>query len=131
MPDESSGIFFFYLINEYIKMKNTLLLVCREGIGNGDLGLQTILAINFFNTLLKENQTPKTIFFYAEGVKLNLHGSVIEDQLAELERRGTSILTCTTCLNFYESLSELATGKKAGMVDMIRLIGESAKVVSL
>jgi len=112
-------------------MKNSLLLVSREGMGSAPPELQTILIINFFRTLLKENQIPGTIFFYADGVKLNIHGSVIEDQLLELEDRGTSIITCTTCLNFYEVLPELAAGIKGGMPDLLRLIASSDKVVTL
>ena len=112
-------------------MKNTLLLVTRESMGSAPQELQTVLIINFFRTLLKENQTPGTIFFYADGVKLNIHGSVIEDLLIELENRGTSIVTCTTCLNYYDILPALSTGKKGGMADLIRLIGCSEKVITL
>jgi sulfur relay (sulfurtransferase) complex TusBCD TusD component (DsrE family) len=112
-------------------MKNSLLLVTREGMGRAPHELQTVLIINFFRTLLKENQIPGTIFFYAEGVKLNIHGSVIEDLLIELESKGTSIITCTTCLNFYNVLSELASGTKGGMSDLVRLIGASEKVITL
>lgn len=112
-------------------MKNSLLLVTREGMGSAPPELQTVLIINFFKTLLKENQIPGAIFFYADGVKLNIHGSVIEEQLLELETKGTSIITCTTCLNFYEVLPELAAGKKGGMPDLMRLIASSGKVVTL
>jgi len=112
-------------------MKNSLLIIAREGMGSAPHELQTVLVINFFRTLLKENQIPQTIFFYADGVKLNTHGSVIEDILIELETRGTSIITCTTCLNFYNLLPELASGRKGGMPDLIRLIGTSEKVITL
>lgn len=123
------GHFVFILL--FIKMKNSLLLVSREGMGSAPAELQTVLIINFFRTLLKENQIPGTIFFYADGVKLNIHGSVIEDLLVELEAKGTSILTCATCLNFYEVLPDLAAGKKGGMPDLLRLIASSDKVVTL
>ena len=112
-------------------MGNCLLLVTREGMGSAPHELQTVLIINFFRTLLKENQIPGTIFFYAEGIKLNLHGSVIEDLLIELENLGTSIITCTTCLNYYDKIQELATGKKGGMSDLVRLISSSDKVITL
>ncbi len=112
-------------------MENTLLLVAREGMGDAPPELQTVLVINFFRTLLKENQIPGSIFFYADGVKLNLKGSVIEDQLIELEKKGVSIITCTTCLNFFDVLAELASGIKGGMPDLVRLIGSSAKVITL
>jgi len=103
----------------------------RDGMGSAPPELQTVLVINFFRTLLKDNQIPGSIFFYAEGVKLNIHGSVIEDLLAELQSRGTLIITCTTCLNYFDVLSELATGQKGGMSDLTRLIGSSDKVITL
>ena len=112
-------------------MKKSLLLVTRDGMGDAPHELQTVLIINFFRTLLKEDQIPGTIFFYADGVKLNTHGSVIEDLLTELESKGTSIITCTTCLNFYNILPELASGIKGGMPDLIRLIGSSEKVITI
>lgn len=112
-------------------MENSLLIVTREGMGSAPHELQTVLIINFFRTLLKENKIPGTIFFYADGVKLNIHGSVIEDLLLELEKRGTSIITCTTCLNFYEVMPELASGKKGGMPDLVQLISRSDKVITL
>lgn len=114
-----------------IIMKNSLLIVSREGMGSAPHELQTVLIINFFRTLLKENQIPRTIFFYADGVKLNIHDSVIEDQLIELENRGSIIISCKTCLNYYDVLPDLASGKKGGMSDLIQLIGSTEKVVTL
>lgn len=112
-------------------MEKSLLIIAREGMGSAPHELQTVLIINFFRTILKDNSIPGTIFFYADGVKLNLKGSVIEDLLIELEKKGTSIITCTTCLNFFDALADLATGKKGGMPDLIHLINNSDKVISL
>jgi sulfur relay (sulfurtransferase) complex TusBCD TusD component (DsrE family) len=112
-------------------MNNTLLLVKSEGLGSAPHELQTILAINFFRNLVIENQTPQIIFFYADGVKLNLKGSVIEESLVKLEKRGTKILTCTTCLNYYKVRDELAVGSVSGMPELIKSIGNSSKVVTI
>jgi len=112
-------------------MKNSLLLVSREGMGSAPVELQTVLVINFFRTLLKENQIPATIFFYADGVKLNVHGSIIEDLVIELEDKGASIITCTTCLKFFDLIPEMASVKKGGMADLVRLIDNSDKVISI
>ena len=129
MPGHGSGILYYWQL--IIKMKNSLLIISREGMGSAEEELQTVLIINFFRTLLTQDQIPRTIFFYAEGVKLNLHGSVIEDLLIELEIKGTSIFTCTTCLNYFDVIPQLSTGKKGGMSDLIRLIGSSDKVITL
>jgi sulfur relay (sulfurtransferase) complex TusBCD TusD component (DsrE family) len=112
-------------------MKNTLLIVNKEGVGVAPESLQTVLAINFFRNLVTENKTPGVIFFYAEGIKLNIRGSIIEDSLLELEKRGTKILTCTTCLNYFNSKDELLSGSPAGMSDLVNEIARCDKVVSL
>ena len=113
-------------------MENLLLIIAREGMGSAPHELQTVLIINFFRTLLKENKTPGNIFFYADGVKLNQRGSVIEDYLVELETRGTKIVTCTTCLNFFGIVpDELVSGVKGGMNDLVALTEKSSKVISL
>ena len=112
-------------------MENSLLIITQEGMGSAPHELQTVLVINFFRTLLRDNKVPKSIFFYAEGVKLNLRGSVIEDYLTELESRGTAIISCTTCLNYFEASSQLIAGIKGGMNDLIELISRSEKVVTI
>ena len=112
-------------------MNKTLLIISREGCGSAPHELQTILAINFFRNLINEHQSPRTIFFYADGIKLNLKGSVIEDSLIELEKRGTRILTCTTCLNFFSVKEDMAVGSLAGMADLIKSINDSDKVITL
>lgn len=112
-------------------MKNMLLIVTKEGMGSGPEELQTVLAINFFRNLVSDNQTPETIFFYADGIKLNVKGSVIEDSLEELEKRGSKILTCTTCLNFFKLKDEMSLGYVAGMNDLVHAIAKADKVVSI
>lgn len=112
-------------------MNNTILLITREGMGSAPHELQTILVINFFRNLINENKSPDMIFFYADGVKLNLKGSVIEDSLIELEKRGTKILTCSTCLNYFKVKDELAVGSASGMPQLINSIGVSGKVITI
>ena len=112
-------------------MENVLLIVTRDGMGSGPVELQTVLVINFFKTLLKDNLTPSNIFFYADGVKLNTKGSEIEDELLELEKRGSLLVTCTSCLNFYNLAPQLASGRKGSMSDLVSLMGTSDKVISI
>lgn len=112
-------------------MNNTLIIVTREGMGSAPEELQTLLVINFFRNLVNENQTPAVIFFYADGVKLNVKGSVIEDSLERLEKRGSKILTCTTCLNFFKLKDQLSFGSAAGMNDLVYEIDKAAKVITI
>jgi hypothetical protein len=112
-------------------MEKTLLLITRSGQSNSPNDLQNMLIMNFFKTLLKENNIPNTIFFYSDGIKLNQHGSVIEDLLIEVETRGSTIYTCAISLDYFNALPELVTGTRGGMTDLIRLIDRSDKVIAL
>lgn len=105
------------------------MLVSREGIGYGPEELQTVLAINFFKTLVQDQKIPGTIFFYGEGIKLNTIGSIVEESLLELEKRGSQCITCTTCLNFFQMKDQLLTGRMGTMGDLARLMEECDKVI--
>ena len=60
------------------------------------------------------------------GVKLVVDGSEVLDALKSLESRGTVILACGTCLNFFEIQERQRVGKASNMVEITtKLLGAS------
>lgn len=112
-------------------MERTLVVVNREGMGEAPVELQSVLIINFFKNLIKGNKIPKALFFYADGAKLAVKGSIIEDSLAELSERGCEVMTCTTCLNFYNLKDKLSVGRRAGIPDLHDWMEKCDKVITL
>lgn len=111
--------------------KNVLIQFNKFGMGVGDPSLSLMLAKNYLNLLKEENELPKVIAFYNEGVKLFDEDSIVLDELKELETRGVKLLACKTCLKFYNLLNKTKVGLHGTMMDIIEVQKASDKVISL
>src|SRR5664279_1484740 len=93
------------------------LLVTRNGLGEAPAELQQILVKNYFSLLVQEEETPAYICFYADGVKLTCTGSVILEELKTLESRGSKLIICKTCLNYFKIADQVEAGMAGTMHD--------------
>ena len=68
------------------------------------------------------------------GVKM-VAGSTAPDQVIEsvkaLQEKGTEVLVCGTCLNFYGISDDLKVGEVSNMYDILERMHEAAKVITL
>ena len=58
---------------------------------------------------------PDTVLFYNKGAFLTCEGSPVLEDLKTLEKEGTKICTCGTCLDFYKMKEKLAVGTIVNM----------------
>ena len=58
---------------------------------------------------------PSTILFYNSGAYITCEESASIEDLKSLEAQGVEILTCGTCLNFYELTDKLQVGEVTNM----------------
>ena len=86
------------------------------GIGSDDLGRKLMKAFTF--TLTELDTPPNRLLFMNSGVYLCLNDSDSLPNLKILAERGTDILVCGTCLNFFEVSEKLAIGKVSNMYDI-------------
>jgi hypothetical protein len=112
-------------------MKDTVILVTNNGMGQGDLALQLKLAAKYFELLAQNTHLPAAICFYTEGVKLVTTGSPVIDQLKALEAKGVRLILCSTCLDFYGLSGEVQIGIVGGMPDIIEAQTKAAKVITI
>jgi hypothetical protein len=113
------------------KRETVVLLVTRNGMGHGDLGLQQELFAKYLR-LLDENQIlPAAICFYTEGVKLVVEGSPVLEQLQSLADRGVNLLICQTCLNHYGLLDNVKVGTVGGMPAIVAAQWAATKVITI
>lgn len=108
-----------------------VLQITRYGMGSGDKKLSIKLISNYFKLIIEENRLPSFIVFYNEGVKLLGKESPITENLKKLEDMGVKLIACTTCLEYYDILSEMTVGIKATMMDIITLQSKADKVINL
>ena len=114
-----------------MSMQDAVLLITREGMGDGDPQLQGKLIQTYF-TLLDESDTlPAVICFYTEGVKLVVQGSPVLGSLESLEAKSVRLIICNTCLDYYDLKEAVAVGIKGGMTDIIEAQRRADKVITL
>lgn len=103
----------------------------KEGIGHGDPELSEILTKMYFFTLKEGTDIPKYILFMNDGVKVTTSDGQVIDHLKELSKRGTEILVCGACLNFYELTDLLKVGTISNMYDITEAMNNVDKVITI
>lgn len=112
-------------------MKDTVILVTNNGMGNADETLQQSLFNKYIELLLQNEGLPAAICFYTSGVKLVCEGSGALDQLKQLEHRGVRLIICSTCLNYFEITENVQVGIVGGMGDIIEAQAKANKVITI
>ncbi|WP_319372329.1 sulfurtransferase-like selenium metabolism protein YedF [uncultured Ilyobacter sp.] len=111
------------------KDKKTVMVIASDQMGDGSEELGKILMKGFIYTLTEMEKVPSTILFYNSGSKITVEGSESVEDLKILIERGTEILTCGTCLNYYGIEEKLAVGEVSNMYTIIERQVEATKVI--
>ncbi|HWQ61982.1 MAG TPA: sulfurtransferase-like selenium metabolism protein YedF, partial [Negativicutes bacterium] len=108
----------------------TVYLITQNTLGHGSADLGAILMKSFLYTVLESEPLPRAILFINSGVHLTVAGSPVLDNLAALAARGVKVLSCGTCLDFFNLKDKLAVG---GVTNMYTIVAELAagKAVTL
>lgn len=103
-----------------------------NAIGTNDSELGFNLAKMAIFTLSESDNIPTYILFMNEGVKLPAgEEDQIIDNLNTLIDKGTEVLVCGTCLNFYGLSDKLRAGKVSNMYDILGAMQNVNKVIKL
>jgi selenium metabolism protein YedF len=108
-----------------------VLVVSADVMGRGERELGDILIRGFFHSLGEVQPLPDTIIFFNTGVRLACEGSPVLEDLCALENEGVEILSCGTCLNYFELTEKLAVGQISNMYSIAEAILSAGKVVNL
>ena len=109
----------------------TVVVVNHDGMGQAEPELAHKLVKTYFNMLDLDDRLPRAICFYAEGVKLAIAGSPVLEELESLAGKGVELIVCTTCLDHFSVLEELAVGAAGGMKEIVEAQDGAAKVITL
>lgn len=111
--------------------KGLVFFITSESLGQGSAELGLTLMRNFILTLLDNCENPVAMLFMNSGVKLCCEGSSALEYLKTLHSRGTKILSCGTCLNFYGLADKLHAGESTTMLTILEYVTGQYKVVTL
>ena len=108
---------------------NTVVVISSPRMGEGNDELGTVLMKGFLYALTQLDELPKTILFYNGGATLTCEGSASLEALKSLEAQGVEILTCGTCLNYYEMSDKLRVGEVTNMYTIAEKMTGAGKLV--
>ena len=100
----------------------TVIAVDTDSMGRGSDELGHILMKGFIYALAHQEKVPDTMLFYNGGAHLTCEGSESLDDIKELAARGTKILTCGTCLDFYGIKDKLAVGEVTNLYAIAEIV---------
>ncbi|MFO8056520.1 MAG: sulfurtransferase-like selenium metabolism protein YedF [bacterium] len=108
-----------------------LLIVKSNLLGEGEPDLGEKLITAFFKMLLEAEGLPQTIIFMNSGVFLTTAGSPVLEEIKELEKRGASISSCGTCLDYYGRKDKLEAGVVGNMRQTVDALVSHKKAVTI
>ena len=107
----------------------TVAVLSSDKMGSGSDELGGALMKAFVYALSQQETLPDTILCYNGGVKLTCEGSESLEDLKDMAERGVEILSCGTCLNFYDLKEKLAVGEVTNMYVIVEKMSGADRVV--
>jgi selenium metabolism protein YedF len=100
-----------------------------DKMGTGDDELGEILIKAFVNTIKEINPLPSALIFYNIGVLLSSEGSPVLDSLKDLENKGVNIISCGTCLDYYNLKNSLRVGSISNMYTIMETLSKAQTII--
>ena len=98
-------------------------------MGHGHDELGKVLMKGFIFALTQQDTLPSDVLFYNGGATLTVEGSASLEDLKNLADQGVEILTCGTCLNYYNLSDKLAVGEVTNMYAIVEKLTTADLVV--
>lgn len=111
------------------KDEKMIVALSSDKMGEGDEELGKVLIKGFIYAITQLDKYPKAVLLYNSGVKLSSEGSDSIEDLKMLEEHGVEILSCGTCLNFYNLQDKLQVGKVTNMYSIVEELSEATNII--
>jgi selenium metabolism protein YedF len=112
------------------KEPKLVILITNDAMGQGSKELGQVLIKSYLATLPDLPGILDYLIFVSAGVHLTCQGSTALDDLKALVAKGTRILSCGTCLNFFE-LGEPEVGEVSNMQAISESMASAKRLISL
>lgn len=111
--------------------KNVAILIKSRLFGEGEEELGEILMKSFLYTLTEMKEDIKHIIFMNSGVFLTCAGSPVIEHLKAMEEDGVNILSCGTCLDYYNLKDKLQVGSITNMYSAVEILTSAGKSLAI
>jgi len=106
-------------------------VISRNTMGAGAEELGKILLKGFIYSLTELTTPPKHVIFLNSGAYLTSADANTVDDLNTLEQKGTEILTCGTCVNYYGLQDKLAVGTITDMYGITERMAAALNIINI
>ncbi len=111
--------------------KDLTIAIGSDKMGVGEEKLGNILMKSFIYTVKETAPWPATMVFFNSGVYLTCEGSEILEDLKALESEGVEIISCGTCLDFYNIKEKLQAGEIGNMYTIYEKMRNANNTINL
>lgn len=108
-----------------------VIVITADKLGQGAEELGKVLMKSYTYALTETTPLPKAVIFMNSGVKLTVKGSEVLENIKKLESSGVEIISCGTCLDFYQLKDKLEVGIVGNMYSIIEKMNSVGKVVNI
>jgi selenium metabolism protein YedF len=112
-------------------LKKIMVMITSNRMGHGDDELGKKLLVSFLKTLKEMGTELWRLVFVNNGVKLTIEGAEVLPVLKEIEKSGTLILVCGTCLTHFNLLDKKMAGETTNMLDIVTSMQLADKVINI
>lgn len=112
-------------------LKDTTIAITSNTMGGGAEELGHILMKSFIYTVSETQPLPRTMVFYNSGAYLTCKNSQVLDDLKNLESLGVELITCGTCLDYYDIKDDLAVGSISNMYTIYEKISNAKNNITI
>jgi len=114
------------------KEKDSIVVVITsDSLGRGSEELGKVLMKSYTYALSETTPLPKAVLFMNGGVKLTTEGSEVLENIKKLESAGVKIISCGTCLDFYNLKDKLQAGIVGNMYSIVEEMNSAGKVINI
>ena len=104
----------------------------KDHVGEGEYELGSNLAKMMLYTYSQSDDIPTTLIFMNSGVKLpTSDNDDIITSIKVLTEKGTEVIVCGTCLNYYGLTEKLKVGTVSNMYEIVEKMKKAAKVITV
>jgi len=113
------------------KEDSIVIVITSDKLGQGAEELGKVLMKSYTYALTETTTLPKVVLFLNSGVKLTVKGSEVLENIKKLEDLGVEIVSCGTCLDFYQIKDKLQVGIVGNMYSIIEKMNSAGKVINI
>ena len=111
--------------------KDSIILITKDKLGTGSDELGALLMSSYLYTLTEILPYPDSIIFLNGAVNLTVESSGSLEHIRTLEANGVEILSCGTCLDYFELNDRLAVGSVSNMYTIVEKLNKIGNVITL